>query len=104
MMALDQRRRVARDGHRLDHVGIQGALGEELGFAGPFRGRFEHLDEGRPMILRLRSGSVTPLRRWRNNRGGLFVLQFDMKWRQTRRAPPRPGDRNRPLLTKMQVN
>ena len=44
-MRLDGHRRPAGERHALDHVGIERALGQELGAAELLRLRLEHVDE-----------------------------------------------------------
>ena len=44
-MALDHRRGISRDGHRLDDIRIQRALGEKLGRPCPLRRRLKNFDE-----------------------------------------------------------
>src|SRR5690606_7328358 len=46
VVALDQGGRVVADGHALDHVGIERALGEVVGVTDGLEGFFEHFDEG----------------------------------------------------------
>ena len=58
-----------------------------------------------PMILRLRSGSVTPLSRRRNRREASSYCSLIWKWRpNTSRTTRASRPRSRPLLTKMQVS
>ena len=46
VVALDRHRRAAGEADALDHVGIERALGEEIGAADLLRLGLEHVDEG----------------------------------------------------------
>ena len=58
VVRLDRHRRPARERHALDHVGIERALGQELGAAGLLGLLVEHVDEERAdgLALGLRVG------------------------------------------------
>jgi hypothetical protein len=60
VMALDERGGIAGDRHGLDDVGIQRALREKFRLARALRRGLKTSMNVLPMILRLRSGSVTP--------------------------------------------
>ncbi len=79
VMALDHRRRIAADGHRLDHVRVKRALREELRLAGAPGGRLEHLDErpadDLPLPLRVGHALEPPQEQPR----GVLILQLDLE-------------------------
>ena len=79
VMALDHRRRIAADGHGLDHVGIERALREELRLARAPRRRLEHLDERLADDLALALGVGHALEPPQEQLGGVLVLQLDLE-------------------------
>jgi hypothetical protein len=78
-MALDQRRRVSRDRHRLDDVGIERSLGEEPGFPRPLGRGLEHLDERPPDDLPFPLRIRHPLQPAEEQPGGILVLEPDVE-------------------------
>jgi hypothetical protein len=81
-MALDQRGRIAGNGHGLDDVGIQRALREKLARPARLVARLKTSMNVRPMILRLRSGSVTPLSLERNSFEAFSYCNLILKCRR----------------------
>ena len=79
MVALDERRRVARDGHGLDDVGVKRALREELGLARFLRRGLEDINErlADDLALLLRVGDALELRE--EQLGGVLVLQLHLE-------------------------
>ena len=67
-----------RDGDALDHVGVEGALGEEAASASLLRLVVEDVDERGADGLALGSGSVTPSSASRNSGAGVAVDERDV--------------------------
>ena len=76
VMALDERGGIARDGHGLDHVGIQRALREELRFARALGGGLENIDERFADDLAFALGIADAAQLGQKQRGRLLVLQL----------------------------
>ena len=79
MVALDQRRRIAADRHRLDDVGIQRALCEEFCLADLAGGFLENIDErvADNLALCLRIGDATQFAYKQIRR--VFVVELDLE-------------------------
>ena len=78
--ALDRHRRPAGEADALDHVRIQRALRQEIRAARSSRASSSNTSmNSRPMVLRLVSGSVTPVQRAEEQLGRVAVHQPDVE-------------------------
>ena len=79
MVALDHRRRVAADGHGLDHIGVKRALREKLRLARALGRRLEYLDErlADDLAFSLRVGYA--LEPPQEQPGRVLILQLDLE-------------------------
>ena len=78
-MALDQRGRIARDGHRFDHVGIERALAQKARRAGPLGRRLKNFDESLADDLPFAFGVGHALEAAQEQLGGVLVLELDFE-------------------------
>ena len=94
VMALDERGGIAGDGHGLDDVGIQRALGQEFGLASALGGRRGNLDERLADDLAFALGIGHALEAGQEKLRGLLVLEFDFEMlAKDLAAPLRPRGR-----------
>ena len=78
VVALDRHRRAAGEADALDHVGVERALGEEIGAADLVRLVLEHVDEGLADELALGLGVGEPGEAVEEQRLGVHVDQRDV--------------------------
>ncbi len=79
VVALDHRRRVAADGHGLNHIGVKRALREKLRLARPPGRRLEHFDEGLADDLAFPLRVRHALEPSQEQPGCILVLQPDLE-------------------------
>jgi len=77
VVALDHRRRVAANRHRLDHIRVERPLGQKPGLARAAGRVLENLDEGLANDLALPFGVGHALEPAQKQPRGVLVLQFD---------------------------